>query len=90
MGYQGVEDVSRKLLQNASSLMAFSFFDHAFFLQQEKHHNKPPTLNKVADLSPIHPYTCSETKPQMVPSWMQILVKPGFGGLIQGQIYNPA
>ena len=25
----------------------------------------------------------------MVPSRIQILVKPGFGGLIQGQIYNP-
>ena len=41
---------------------------------------------KVADLSL---YIFGNKPPQMVPKGSKILVKPGFGGLIQGQIYNP-
>jgi len=42
---------------------------------------------KVADLSPIHfrkQAATDSTKPDL-----NIGVSPGFGGLIQGQIYNP-
>ena len=40
---------------------------------------------KVADLSPTH----FRKQSHRWYLWIYILVKPGFGGLIQGQIYNP-
>ena len=42
---------------------------------------------KVADLSPKNIF--ANYPPQMVPRDLNIGVSPGFGGLIQGQLYNP-
>jgi len=71
--------------------------------EQEQPKSKPNARNPKRDWSPkvsgteqlVYVSTArlqisfSEIKAQMVPSRIQILVKPGFGGLIQGQIYNP-
>ena len=37
----------------------------------------------------ICPYSFGNSPPQMVPRDLKYWFPPGFGGLIQGQIYNP-
>ena len=46
-------------------------------------------LYKVADLSPRH-FRKQAARDDATRRMEKILVKPGFGGLIQCQIYNPA
>ena len=48
-----------------------------------------PVQKACFESSRLFPYTFSETMPQMVQCARSEYWLPGFGGLIQGQIYNP-
>ena len=48
-----------------------------------------PVQKACFESSRLFPYTFSETTPQMVQCARSKYWLPGFGGLIQGQIYNP-
>ena len=69
-------------IPKSSILIGFSTINHSFW-------GTPIFGNTHIQGCRFVPYTFSETPAATEGMDLNILVKPGFGGLIQGQIYKP-